>query len=140
MSRPVTRLRPAVAFAAFVAILACGSPPEPYQPPEVYRVRGVVRHVPQANPGGELSVRHEAIPDFKSSEGEAVGMESMTMPFPLADPALAEGLAAGDKIELEFEVRWDGGNPLSITAIDKLPPETRLSFENEDSSSSASPR
>ena len=121
-----------VSLAALTAALiaACGGEPEPEQPPEIYRVRGIVRHIPEATQGSrEISVRHEAIPGFKSSQGEIVGMESMTMPFPLATPEMADDLTAGDKIEIEFEVRWHGGNPLAITAIEKLPAETPLAFE-----------
>ncbi len=133
MLRHIPRLPWALVFLVYASIVACGADPEPDRPPDVYRVRGIVSQLPQATRGaGELSVRHEALPDFKSSQGEVVGMESMTMPFPLADPALADSLAAGDKIEMEFEVRWDSGNPLSITAIEKLPSETSLSFETED--------
>ena len=130
MPRSLTSHRWTFALLICALAAACGSRPEDDRPPDVYRVRGVVRQLPAADRAPrELAVRHEAIPQFKSSDGEVVGMESMTMSFPLADPGLADGLAVGDKIEMEFEVRWEGGNPLSITAVEKLPPETPLAFE-----------
>ena len=122
---------------ALCLLAACGGP-GPEQPPEIYRVRGLVRQLP-SGPGGELHVRHEAIAGFKNSDGEVVGMESMTMPFPLADASLAAGLETGDKIEMEFEVRWQGGPPLRITALEKLPPETTLAFEESGRDGEGSP-
>ncbi|MEM7353674.1 MAG: copper-binding protein [Acidobacteriota bacterium] len=117
-------------WAAFLALIACAGPPEGSSPPETYRVRAQVRQLPvETRAVQELVVRHEAIPEFKDMEGEVVGMESMTMPFPVDDPELLTGIEPGDRIELDFEVRWDDGNPLTLTAVSKLPPETRLSFE-----------
>ncbi len=112
----------------------CEDPPPA---PDVYHVRGQVRQLPadatgtpEGRRGAEIHVRHEAVPDFKNADGEVVGMDSMSMPFPLADIALAGGVEVGDKIEMEFEVSWHGdGNPLRVTAIEKLPAETRLGFE-----------
>lgn len=132
------RRRGAVLFVLFL-LAACGGPPEaPPAAPDVYRVRGMVRQLP-AGPAGDLLVRHEAVPGFKDADGEVVGMESMTMPFPLADASLAAGLAAGDRIEMEFEVRWDGGNPLRITVLEKLPPDTRLEFEKSEGDGEGTP-
>ncbi len=108
---------------------ACGAP-QPEAPPETYRVRGIIRKLPTPNRSPqELSVRHEAIPEFKNADGKVVGMDSMTMPFPLADPALIHTLEVGDRIEMQFNVQWNGDHPLEITAIDALPAETRLAFE-----------
>ncbi len=114
-----------------LAIAGCGSEPAAVpETPETYRVRGMVRQLPPPErAGGEVQIRHEAIPDFKNADGEVVGMDSMTMPFPVADAGLLAGIEAGDRIEMEFEVRWSGGHPLQLTAIDKLPPDARLAFE-----------
>ncbi len=115
--------------ALLLAVLVgCGSEPPATESAETYRVRGMVRQMPE-RAGGEVQVRHEAIPGFKNADGEVVGMDSMTMPFPVTDDGLLAGIAAGDRIEMEFEVRWSGGHPLRITAIDKLPPDARLAFE-----------
>ncbi len=126
-SKPAPRTILPAALVALAVLVACGGRPSDEAAPERYRVRGVVRQLPPADrPGGEIHVRHEAIPEFKDADGEVVGMEPMTMPFPLADPELLAGLEVGDKIEMEFEVRWHGDYPLRVTAIAELPPETPL--------------
>ena len=113
-----------------LVLAACGTPEEPPAPADSYQTRGLVRQLPSPDrPGSELYVHHEAIPDFKDAEGNVVGMESMAMPFPVADPAMLADLAAGDKIDFTFEMRWEGDKPLTITRLAKLPPETVLDFE-----------
>ncbi len=126
--RPHPARSPICILLLLVAASACTD--KPAAPPESYRVRAQVRQVPAPDAArGEILVRHEAIPSFKNEGGEIVGMDSMSMPFPLADVGLAAGLAAGDRIEMGFEVSWHGGNPLKVTAIEKLPAGTRLAFE-----------
>lgn len=96
---------------------------------DVYTTRGVVRALPDpATPGSELQIRHEEIADFKSIDGEVVGMKSMTMPFPV-DAAMLEGVAEGDRVSFDFEVRWEGSPPMKVTRLEVLPAETRLEFE-----------
>ncbi len=53
-----------------------------------------------------VTLAHEAIP--------AVKWSAMTMPFPLAKPELAKGLAVGQKVKFDLEV--EGAN-YRITAI-----------------------
>ncbi len=111
-------------------VAAAGCDREPAAPPESYRVRAQVRQLPDPDSArGEILVRHEAIPGFKNADGEIVGMDSMSMPFPLADVGLVAGVEVGDRIEMEFEVSWHRGNPLTVTAIDKLQEDARLAFE-----------
>ena len=52
-----------------------------------------------------LVLNHEEIPGI---------MMAMTMPFPVADPAMLEGLSEGDAVE--FEVEQQGSN-IVIVAI-----------------------
>lgn len=119
------------AGALFLSLQACG-PAEP-PPPDVYELRGVVRQLPSSgSPGSALLIRHETVPDFEDADGEVVGMVSMTMPFAVADEELLADLRVGDKITATFEVRWQGKDPLRITAMEKLPPETVLAFEPSD--------
>jgi Cu/Ag efflux protein CusF len=89
-----------------------------------YTVRGVVVALPTDTE--PMRVRHEAIPNFRSMAGEVVGMDAMTMPFPLGDGVAVEGLAVDDKVELTFVVTWVGQRPWHVTAIDRLDPETPL--------------
>ncbi len=128
------RRRPRLLASALLLLAAaagCDKPPA--APPESYRVRAQVRQLPAPDAAsGEILVRHEAIPEFKNADGEVVGMESMSMSFPLADAELAAGVKVGDRIELAFDVNWHGGNPLSVTAIEKLPADVRLAFETTE--------
>lgn len=96
-----------------------------------YEVRGIVRQLP--GPGGqELMIRHEAIPDFVNSSGEAVGMDAMTMGFPVADEVDVSAFAPGDSVGFVFEVRWGGAPPLQLTSMEELPPGTVLDFGKGD--------
>jgi len=90
-----------------------------------YEVRGEVTRLPSAGVDA-LSVRHEAIPGFVGIDGEVVGMESMTMPFPLAEGVAPDGLEVGDKVGFTLEVEWEGDPPYRITRIEALGAETVL--------------
>ncbi len=115
---------PALLLALFLPACVDRTEPPP-APPEIYRVNGLVRQLPDPErPNSELFIRHEDIPDFKDEHGHVVGMDAMTMPFPVADPALLEGLEVGDQVSFDLEVAWDGAPPIRITRIEKLPPET----------------
>lgn len=97
-----------------------------------YTVRGVVVVVPSAdNPAAEFQVRHEAMPHFVGQDGE-LGMDTMTMPFPLAEGLSLDAVKPGDKIELSFEVDFDTRSKQLMgyraTAVTLLPPETTLDF------------
>lgn len=118
-----------VAAGLAVAVDGC-SPPRRRGDVHRYTVRGEVAALPRpGQPGSELLVRHEAIPDFVDAEGESVVMESMTMPFPLADGVSLAGIERGDKVEMSFEVSWHGAPPLQVTSIHKLPPDTELHYD-----------
>ncbi len=56
-----------------------------------------------------ITLQHEPIPALKWS--------AMTMPFPLATPELAKGLAAGQKVKFDLEVE---GSKYRITAISAI--------------------
>lgn len=122
-----------IAVIALLA-LACSTPPETpstaSSEARTYEVRGLVQKLPNgATPAPqEILIRHEAIPDFVDIHGQQVGMDAMTMPFPVTQPALVDGIAVGDKISFQFEVSWESSPPLRMKTIEKLPPETELSF------------
>lgn len=134
---PTGRLAGPVLLAAFFSacllhLAACsGSAPEPVEAdPDLYSTRGIIRQLPDASrPGSELFIHHEAIPEFVDIHGEPKGMGSMTMPFPVTSAEQLDGLAVGDRVGFEFEVRWQGSPPMRITRIEPLPAETRLEFE-----------
>lgn len=115
---------------AGLSLFACGSP-EPSEPREVktYTVRGILTEVPQTVlPGSQILVRHEPIDHFVDIHGKTVGMDSMTMSFPIASPQVLEGVSAGDKVTLTFELDWQGDKPLEVTEIKPLDPATELEF------------
>lgn len=108
--------------------------PEDAEPPDQsYTLRGEVMGLPpEGEPQRQLRVRHESLPEFVGFEGEVVGMASMTMPFPLADSVDLEGVEEGDKVEMTFEVRWEGSPPLRVVEVRELPASTELDFESGD--------
>lgn len=117
--------------------MACGSPPEPPEvvnpEPATYSVRGVIRQVRPALDGKtQLSILHEAIPDFVGITGEVVGMKSMTMPFTVADDVDLTGFEPGSRVQIQLSVDWDRAEPGLITAIETLPEDVLLSFESLD--------
>ncbi|MDA8017854.1 MAG: copper-binding protein [Thermoanaerobaculia bacterium] len=128
-------LLPALLCLISTSVAGCGGTdgaPSSVQDEEavaVYSTRGIVRALPDPErPGSEMHIRHEALPDFESIDGEVVGMKSMTMPFPI-DSSMLEGVALGDRVSFDFEVRWNGSPPMHVTRLDVLPSDTVLSFE-----------
>jgi len=93
-------------------------------PTKRYTVRALVVTLP-AQSSDEVTLRHEAIPDFTDQSGAGVGMDSMEMPFPIAKGVSLAGLASGDKVEATFSVDWSQGR-YAVESIKKLPPETPL--------------
>ncbi|MCB1032420.1 MAG: copper-binding protein [Acidobacteria bacterium] len=112
-----------------VAAAGCSGEKPSGTPPATYTVRGMVRELPQADrPTSEFAVRHEPIDDFVNPAGKVVGMDSMTMPFPIAKGLDLEGFAIGDPIEMTLVVDWDGDQPVQVTEVRELPPDTELEF------------
>ncbi len=67
---------------------------------ESYSTTGVIENV--ENNGKTLIINHQDFPGF---------MGAMTMPFELMDPALSDGLKAGDHIEFTIK-KTDTGYPI----------------------------
>ena len=131
--RTLRLLAPAALLAFAVAGCsdrgAAGSRPGAPRSGDRYTVRGeIVRLPPPGATPRELSIRHEAIPDFKSASGSVLGMKPMVMPFEVAPSVPLEGLAAGDKIRFRFVMDW-ANNASEIEAIEKLPPDTALDYD-----------
>lgn len=118
----------ALALAALLALAGCaGGGEEEPSGGRTYTVRGQVRQLPSAgNP--LISVAHEAIDDYVDRQGEKVGMDPMTMPFPVAEEVSLEGIATGDVVEFDLHVDWQSEDPVRVTAIRELPQGTRLEF------------
>ena len=94
-----------------------------------YVVRALVVDVPTKDrPRSDLTLRHEAIPDFVRADG-TLGMASMQMGFfPENTPDLS-GVKVGDKIEFTWTVWWDGQYPHStIDGLRVLDAQTTLDF------------
>lgn len=96
---------------------------------DTYEVRGVVVRVPDpAEPLADLVIRHEAIDDFRSMQGEVVGMDSMSMPFPVASGVELTEIEPGSKVDFTLEVEWEGEPPYRVVRIEELPADTELDF------------
>jgi len=108
--------------------------PDP-QPTSIdrYTVRGVIEQRPSTNlPGSSLQIRHEAIDGFRNAQGQAIGMDSMTMPFPewseKVDPSR---FSVDQPVVFTFEVVWRRGVPRTrITHMRPLPPDAQLIFRS----------
>ncbi|NJL29440.1 MAG: copper-binding protein [Thermoanaerobaculia bacterium] len=121
MNRFVFLLSCSLLLGAVSLSTGCGGQSTQPSPPDVYTVRGEIRRLPAAGKTPrELWLHHEDIPDFKDSKGEVVGMEAMTMPFPLADEVSLEGVAIGNHVEFVLEVRWNGKPPVVVSRLEKL--------------------
>ncbi|TFG93983.1 MAG: copper-binding protein [Myxococcales bacterium] len=79
------------AIAVSIALFGCGGEP----PGSAKPGHGVVRGLDAQ--AAVVTIEHGAIPDL---------MMAMTMPFPVDDPAILEGVAIGD--EIDFLVKRDG--------------------------------
>lgn len=122
------------ALTAAVLLLGCKGeqPAGPAKPDaraaDVYTLRGeLVRLAAEGSKPAELSIRHEAIPDFKNAAGEVVGMQPMVMPFAVGPAVSIDGLEPGDKIRFRFTMDWPN-NALRIESIEELPRDTALDF------------
>lgn len=135
-ARPTVCGRLAGLAIALAALGACGpgggqdADPAREASARTYRVRGVLESLPDpATGGGELRIRHEAIPDLVGASGEIEGMAAMTMPFPLAEEVDLAGFAAGDPVRIDLTVDWQAARPVAVTAIEKLPAGTELALD-----------
>jgi len=94
-----------------------------------YTVRGQVTQLPDpSNPGTGLYLNHEAVDDFVSRDGEMVGMDPMTMSFPVDDKVPLEGIGVGDVVEFKLHVDWGAETEVEIVEIRELPPGTKLVY------------
>ncbi|MFG0257082.1 MAG: hypothetical protein ACF8GE_04185 [Phycisphaerales bacterium JB043] len=108
-----------------------------------YTVRGRITSIPaEGVPTSQFLVHHEPIPSFVSG-GKVVGMNEMTMPFPLAEGLSLEGYFVDDVIELTFEVHHDPETGINqgyeAVSLTRLSPDTQLVFDAPIEAQHASP-
>lgn len=119
---------------------AIGQTPPARTPDATYVVRGEITMLPVAGDNrAELKVHHEAIDNFKDSDGKVVGMNAMTMEFPPAKGVDLSNLKKGDKVQLTFSVWWSDTPPWLAVKIVKLPAETKLVFGKANPAAPAPP-
>ena len=96
---------------------------------QTYKVRAKVVQLPVPNsPASGLYLSHEAIDRFVDRDGKVVGMDPMTMSFPIAEDVSLDGLRTGDVVEFELHVDWKANPEVEITGLRELPADTKLSF------------
>jgi hypothetical protein len=114
---------------------ACGPSPLPVCKGHVYTLRGRVEAV--SPPGGGprlLTVHHESVDAFIDRQGKAVGMDAMTMPFPVSGRVPLAGVATGDVVAMTLCVDWQTDTEIAITSLRRLPAGTALDFRPARSS------
>jgi hypothetical protein len=126
-------IRILLGFVCCLALAACSeqksAAPAGNSDATTYIVRGEIISVPVAgDPGAELIIRHEAIPDFKNEAGEVVGMAPMGMPFTPAKGVSIDAFKPGDKVQFTWIVQWHPEMTEQLTKIEKLPDDTLLNM------------
>ena len=119
----------ALLLLLLLSLAGCDSAPD-YE--YTYTVRAIVLSLPGDRVTQEFIVHHETIPDYRSING-SIGMNEMAMPIPVPDRSVLEGIAVGDKIELTFGERFEPDHKMGVTAIKKLPPDTKLNLSQTTS-------
>ncbi len=118
-------LAPACSILLLLA-LGCG---KEAQGGRDYTVRAQVVTTPDpARPAEGLYLYHEAIDDWMGRSGEVEGMDTMSMPFPVAQGVPFAEIQANDKVEVTLHVDWGADTPVEITGIRELPPDIELVF------------
>lgn len=93
-----------------------------------YTVRARVAQLPTQENGG-LMLEHEPIDNYVARSGRVEGMDSMTMPFPVARDVSLEGIQPNDIVEVQLHIDWEAeDHQVEITALRELPPDTQLHF------------
>lgn len=74
-----------------------------------------------ASSDGQITIRHEPVPDFVDAAGRKSGMPAMTMGFDLAPGVELESIDEGSRVRFRLEVDWEGSPPARIVQIERLP-------------------
>jgi hypothetical protein len=94
-----------------------------------YHVRALVKEV--AGSGADLRVvlAHERVPNFEDRDGKRSDMAAMTMAFGVASDVPQP--RAGEKLGVDFDVRWSQAPALLIVHSEPLPADSELTLSLE---------
>ena len=123
MRRTIQRNLALACGILLISTIGCG--PKAETGGHDYTVRGQVTRPPDAS---SLYIYHEAIDDWVGRSGKVEGMDTMLMPFPVAQGVPLEGIQANDKVEVKLHVDWASDSPVEIWEVRELPPDTKLEF------------
>ncbi len=116
-------------FSGFVLLAGVFLPAacSPKAPAAHYAARGIVVSIERGTDGlDRVTILHEAIPDFKNSEGQVTGMEPMAMTFTAAPGLSTANVAPQAKVAFHFEVHWKPVPQLRLIELTPLAAETPL--------------
>jgi len=105
-----------VVIAGIAFLKPSRSSTSPASTTQTFQVRGEIRELDPAQKF--IRIAHEEIPDY---------MPAMTMPLPVKDAALFNGLSAGDSVQFELSVTEDDS---WISHIRKIAPDNPLASVN----------
>lgn len=121
----------AAAILATVTVAGCREarkPDDGAAGTQRYTFRAEVVKLPEASHSRpQLTLRHEAIPDFRDQSGAVVGMPSMIMPFEVAPSTSLDGIGVGDKVEAVLLADWPH-QAFRLERVRKLPGDTAIEF------------
>lgn len=117
-------------FFALLAMFVLGCAKDPAA--QRYSFRGMVMETIGSGAEFRATIHHERIAGFVGRDGKRSDMASMRMSFGVAPDVDASLVAAGSKIEGEFEVRWDKTPALLIVRVRQLPDDTPLTLTEHD--------
>lgn len=122
-------LRPILLLTLLPLLAAgCGDKSEEKASGNTYTVRARVAQLPTQENGG-LMLEHEPIDNYVARSGRVEGMDSMTMPFPVAKDVSLEGIQPNDIVEVQLHIDWDAEDrQVEILSVRELPPDTKLHF------------
>ena len=112
-----------LAFA--VCLAACGGG-KSGAPDGVYQTRAQVVEVHGSGDDLRVTVKHEAIPDFKDRSGTPSTMPAMVMAFGVGPQVDVKALTPGSRWALTFDVRWEREPVVRITEARPLAADVAL--------------
>jgi len=112
----------------FACTLGCAASCTQDPPPKRYHARGVVSEVSGSGADLSITIHHESIPNFTGRDGKPSEMPSMQMTFGAANDVPNTLWKDRNKVEFDFDVRWDKRPALWIVHAQPLPESTELTL------------